>query len=373
MNHLETDEKIIFDVIRLITSVLNGEIPDRAWCESLEMDALYRVSHKHLLDAMVAEALERAGIQNETFHRAKAKAIQNNLLFRAERKKIFEEFERQKIWYMPLKGILLQDYYPGFGLRQMADNDILIDADRTEDVKIIMEKLGYDTLEYGDEVHDTYQKKPIFLFEMHVNLFAKHTSQPLYEYYHNTRDRLIKDVVSSCQLHFSKEDLYIYLIAHEYRHFINYGTGLRSLLDVYLFLKRESLDWTYVTAETEKLGISSFEKKNRQLADRLFTGEELSEEDSDMLESFMKAGAYGNTDLYVANMSRQHGWGKIRYSLYRFSVPINPKNIAYDDYKRHFPFFYKYKIFLPFLPIYRMLRAIKGKRFKTELKAMKDI
>lgn len=46
----------------------------------------------------------------------------------------------------------------------------------------------------------------------------------------------------------------IYMIAHEYKHFSKGGTGLRSLLDTYVFLRHcdETLDKEYVESELKK-------------------------------------------------------------------------------------------------------------------------
>lgn len=41
--------------------------------------------------------------------------------------------------------------------------------------------------------------------------------------------------------HFSREDFYIYLVAHEYKHYFLGGTSLRSLADTYIYLKKYPL------------------------------------------------------------------------------------------------------------------------------------
>ena len=75
---------------------------------------------------------------------------------------------------------------------------------------------------------------------------------------------------------------------------VNSGTGLRSLLDTFVYISRkgEILDWAYITGEAEKLGIAEFEVKNRNLALHLFGGEELAEADREMLDYILN-----NTDV----------------------------------------------------------------------------
>ena len=369
----EAYEKSIKDLIKLISCVVCGQVPDKAWCETLDLKLLYKAAAYHALLAITAEALERAGIQNEEFRNAKAYALRKAMLYDAELKKVTNEIEKHDVWYALLKGAVLKDYYPGFGLRQMIDIDILIDPDRAEDIRSVMEGMGYSTERFGNEAHDVYHKESIYCFEMHWNLFAEYISKPFFDYYQNVRDRLIRKNDSSHELRFSKEDFYVYLIAHEYKHYSDCGTGLRSLLDVFLYLEREKIDLDYVHKATERMGITAFEETNRSLAMKLFRGGELTEDESKMFEIIQNSGMQGTMTNKVKNKSERYGGGKLKYVLQRLWMPLSKKNPKYVEFATGYPLFYKYKVLLPFLPFYRIFVSIKNKRFKTELKAMKEI
>ena len=58
--------------------------------------------------------------------------------------------------------------------------------------------------------------------------------------------------------------------------------------------------------------------------------------------------------------------------LNRFLVPVSRKNKDYAAYAGYYPIFYKYKILLPFLPLYRTFNSIKEGRFKHEAAALKN-
>ena len=58
--------------------------------------------------------------------------------------------------------------------------------------------------------------------------------------------------------HLSQEDFYLYVTSHEYKHYSAGGTGLRSVLDTYVYLQKAAPDMDYVTAEAEKLGMAEF-------------------------------------------------------------------------------------------------------------------
>ncbi len=253
---------------------------------------------------------------------------------------------------MSLKGVILKDYYPQVGMRQMSDNDILFDAVRADDVKTIMENLGFSTVHFGIGHQDDYQKPPVSHFEMHRMLFAPTADERLYKYYQTVKDRLEKDENNEYGYHFKNEDFYIYMIAHEYKHYYWGGTGIRSLVDTYVFLQkiRDSLDWEYINQECRKLGIEDFEEKNRKLAFAVFsTGNTwmLSENQEEMLAYFLRSGTYGTKENIILNGVKRKG--RLKYIWSRIFPPISV-------IKNHYPFFYEHKILLPFLPIYRMIK-----------------
>jgi len=100
------------------------------------------------------------------------KAVRKNILLDAERTAIFERFEQQGIWYMPLKGSILKELYPENGMREMADNDILYDSTKQAEVKKIMLSMGYSAESVGKSHHDVYMKPPVLNFELHTLLFG---------------------------------------------------------------------------------------------------------------------------------------------------------------------------------------------------------
>ena len=128
--------------------------------------------------AVTAFALNKIGIREPNFEQAKTKALRKLALFDIERKKIFDALNNAEIWHCPLKGIILKDCYPMYGMREMTDNDILCDPEKMDDIKLIMEELGYECASFGECNHDIYSKPPCLEFEMHRSLFLR-TEMPL--------------------------------------------------------------------------------------------------------------------------------------------------------------------------------------------------
>ena len=352
---------VMFDVAYLAGCAVNRQKPDAQRIAGLNPEHLLEAARKHKLGAAVGMALESAGIRDPQFVREAAMAQRRIALLDIDRKAVLDRLEEAGIWYAPLKGAILKDLYPRFGMREMADNDILFDETRAEDVRRIMVDLGFSVEEFDERNHDVYYKKPVTNMEMHRSLFHKE-HQDLCAYYANVKNRLIPDESRAFGRHFSDEDFYLYMIAHEYSHYRFGGTGLRSLLDTYVFLKNKRLDMAYIAREAEKIGISDFERKNRALALHLFDGAELTREEKEMLDYIFFSGTYGTKENRINNEVAQKG--KLAYFLCRLFPSV-------DYLSKLYPFLKKAPFLYPLCWVMRNLRGVfcRRREMKAQMKA----
>ena len=369
-----------FYLIYLIRCALHNRIPAKEKLDKMNLSAVLAVAKMHSLAAIAAYALESAGIYNNAFAEAKNKAIRKNIILDVERESVLNELEKAGIWYIPLKGAVLKDMYPQIGMREMADNDILIDENRSQAVKEIMKSLGFTTEHFGGSNHDVYQKPPVCNFEMHNALFSYTGGKKLIDYFSDVKKRLEKDSGNRYGYHFTNEDFYIYITAHEYKHFSHGGTGLRNLVDRYVFLNHcsDDFDTSYIETELSKIELLDYEKKSRDLALKLFNGVKLDAEEKQFLDYYIFSGTYGTTENLVENGIKASGGGitsRIRYGLDRFTVPVSRDNPSYKAYEAQYPFFYKHKLFLPLLPFYRLIHSLKKSRRRiiTEIRTLMKI
>ena len=355
--------KNALDMVYLTICAVNGKVPKKERIEQLDMGKLFEVCQSHILTACAAYALESAGVKDYEFTQAKEKSIRKNILFDAERSALFAQLESEGIWYMPLKGALLKDWYPRLGMRQMSDNDILFDMESREDVRRIMADRGFET-KAEREVVDEYTKEPVYNFEMHGELFMDFQVGDMADYYRGVKSRLIKDEDNEYGYHFSNEDFYLFMLAHEYKHFMLGGTGVRSLADIYVFVKKfgKTMDWYYIDSELEKLGITDFERESRELAMKLFSMRPLTIDDKKLLDYFIMSGTYGSNENKVRNRLSREG-SKSEYIRRRLFPSMEEIKFAY-------PYFYEHKWLIPALLV---MRPVKGflhgrKRLANELK-----
>ncbi len=344
------------DLIYLISCALNDTAPDKARCEAMDLDKVFAAARLHNLASCAASALERAVELPRPFDQAKKKAIRKLSLFEIERAVIFRELEKAGIWYLPLKGIILGAYYPRSAMREMSDNDILCDPDRMDDLKEIMERHGYKCDHFGKYNHDVYSKPPTLEFELHHSLFADDYSPKVYSYFLNIKDRLIRK--SDFEYSMTDEDFYLFLLAHMHKHFINCGTGIRSLADLYVYLRRDgdSLDRAYIDPVLEKLGLADFERSARSLAFKTFEQQPLDENEKKELCYLIFSGSYGtNENLEYNNLSRRLNGDDSKSS--KRDYYIRRIFIRGEDLERNYPFFARHRILYPALFVYRLFKA----------------
>ncbi len=227
-------------LVYICACAINEMEPDKGKITSLNLQNLYEVAQEHMLAGICGQVISKAGVTNRDFKNAVALAQRKAVILNNEYSAIASSLVAAGIWFMPIKGAVIKDLYPKFAMREMADYDVLFDASKADELRSIMEDLGFRTESFGYQNVDDYRKPPVSNFEMHRTLFGKQHDEKFYEYYLDVKHRLIND--SGYKFSFTPEDFYVYMIAHEYKHYSVYGTGLRSLLDTYVFLRKNQID-----------------------------------------------------------------------------------------------------------------------------------
>lgn len=352
-------KKAAQDAAYLVSCAVNQEKPDQDRCASMNLSAVYSVLQANGLTAAAAFALEQVTELPRAFDQSQKKAIRKIALFDIERAQIFGALENAGIWYLPLKGIVLKDYYPLDGMREMSDNDILCDSSKIAEIKQIMEDFGYTCELYEEYNHDTYAKPPTLEFEIHRSLFSENEQPQYFNYFQDIKDRLVPINGTNYGFHMTDEDFYLYLLCHMYKHYSHAGTGLRSLLDIYVFHKRfgDTLDRVYLAAELKKLQLTDFERDMSRLADKVFTCAALTEQEDKELEYLVASGIYGiNEHVEQNRISKILGGDDSKKSkrTYFFSRVF----ISGETLEKRYPFVYRHKFLYPLLLIYRPIKGI---------------
>ena len=211
--------------------------------------------------------------------------------------------------------------------------------------------------------HDVYYKRPVMNIELHRALISE-KYEKFYDY--SGSGWQLARLKESCQYIYemSKEDFYIYHMAHLVKHYQNGGTGIRSVMDVWVYLNRyrTEMDWNYINSELNKMELLAFTKNIEKLSACWFDGVESCELFDKMTAFILSNGVHGlsKNSFMIAmmknNAAKSFKIVKVLYTL----------NLFFPDRKTMvilFPVLNK----LPFLlPVTWVLRGLRCVFFKPQ-------
>lgn len=274
--------------------------------------------------------------------------------------KVCAAFEENGIDYMPVKGTVLQPYYPNRELRTMGDADILIRVEQYEQIKPIMEQLGF-TFEYESDHELVWKNKNLFL-ELHKRLIPSYNRD--YAAYYGDGWRLgHPEKEGACRYVMTNEDQMIYLFTHFAKHYRDGGVGIRHILDLYVFSKAHpDMDKAYMEQELKKLRLLEF---YRNICDTLqvWFNDAPETEITDLITGVIfRSGEFGlSEDRIAAGGLRDMGDGKTAKEM-RSGRVRNVLFLPYDAMCEQFPVLKKCKILLPLMWVVRAFRVVLFKR-----------
>lgn len=344
------------------------------------------LSEKHSLAALTYSALSRLekkpdGETAEKWEHACRVGVHADIQQEFAWEEIKERFSKEGIKLLPLKGILLKSLYPEPAFRSMGDLDILYEEKDFEKIKALMRESGYEyRKESAGSNHQIFFRAPVTTVELHRALLNE--TSPFAEYYKDVWRRALPTAEPFvCRL--SREDEYIFLLIHGHKHFSGAGSGVRTVLDFWLYLKRygKELDRKYIAAELSRaqeiarFSAPSFEKganDSRTAVSEISLGS--AAETESPLEEFEKTlereislwfsaenptldetgvallsdGVYGRIEkLWERKLQEK---GKFKYFAERLFPP-------YKVMKQRFTLLEKFPFLLPFFWIWRLIRA----------------
>lgn len=276
-------------------------------------------------------------------------------------KELMKAFEDEGVYSFAVKGICTKHHYPQTELRTMGDIDILYRPEQDVKVKKVMKQLGYEQRTEGRK-HDCYSRQPYLAVEMHRDLVEADSDYS--PYYEEIWERVKPKENCKYVKVMDLEDEYVYTIVHLARHFQEGGVGIRFVADVYVYNNLENLDWKYIEAELQKLGLLAFYKNISMLAENWFGETSISQDSGEVLEKLsdyiISNGTFGTRENAAAISVAKNG--RIRF-LWKAVFP-NLKNM-----QSMFPWLKQWPVLLPYAWILRGVRSVtyRRKNIKTQL------
>ena len=214
--------------------------------------------------------------------------------------RLSQSLAQNSIDHLAFKGIVVKDLYPVPELRTFSDVDFVIRKEDRERCHALMQSLDYETVVDFEPVY-TYRKEAE-LYEIHTGIMSVNFTERA-DYIGYFRD--LWSNASKIGNHvwaFSIEFHFIYLLSHIAKHIYGSGAGIRMYLDLALYIKElgKTMDWAWIQAELEKLGLTQFFSLTLHSLKRWFGTQipvELPEVEEDLLAEFsvftMESGVFG--------------------------------------------------------------------------------
>ena len=285
----------------LILNQINRALFDRAVLPEAEVDwvLVCRMCKFQSVTGLFWSGLQKSrNLPDRRFiEHFQKKAIQERFQYQhqqQQRERVIAMLEEENIPYILLKGSRMRRYYPDPVARTSCDIDILFQGDEKRIHKRMLD-FGYE-FEADEGTTINYLCRPV-QFEMHRYLFDDRLD------YHGFFDKVWDYTVpareGSCERLLTEEFFYVYMIAHMAKHFSRYGSGVRPVIDLYLYNQKAPENFNRAEAERilKDIGLYDFEQRLLALTRAWFETGNLSETDQKLTDYIMEAGIYGDSRI----------------------------------------------------------------------------
>ncbi|MEG2137749.1 MAG: nucleotidyltransferase family protein [Oscillospiraceae bacterium] len=225
-----------------------------------------------------------------------------------------------KIPHILLKGTVLKADYPAPELRTMSDLDVLVHQEDYSRVCKVMEPLG-GVLVHSDGGHRSYSVPPGVKLEFHPNLIYVASSvgagiNPGWQY--------AEEGSGPYAMTLTEEGFYLHLICHLAGHFFSGGTGIRSVLDVWVYRHCHSPQPApaLIRGELERIGLWNFAQRIEALSEYWFGSGETTEALDELGQYILGSGTYGTMQQGTLNEACFAG-SKTSATMGRIFLPMS--------------------------------------------------
>ena len=355
-NEMKDVRKILFGLLRF--EICGTPITEdvKAAVNKETLTALYKLSKMHDIAHLLADALHKNGLHGvdketyELFNRQHQLAVYRHEQIDYEYKRICETLENAKIPFMPLKGSIIKEYYPEPWMRTSSDIDVLVHPEHLGAAESVLKKeLNYERT--GEFTHDiSLGSESGVHIELHYTLIE--------ERYYKLSARVLSGVWNfatpikegSSQYAMTNEMFYFYHFAHMAKHFGHCGgSGIRSVIDVYLLRKKWTFDEEKLSLLMEKGKLTTFVAVAEKLARIWFEEEAYDELSLDTETYLLRGGVYGTFENHVTAQAEKKGKGR-----YIFSRIFEPYGVMLSKY----PKLQKHKWLYPFYQVKRWCKYL---------------
>ncbi|MDE6035300.1 MAG: nucleotidyltransferase family protein [Ruminococcus sp.] len=356
-------------VIHLAKCALKNSTPKEK-PENLSWDAIFTLADKHMIANMLWYSVNK--LKNKPapelwkkWTEIKNKAFVKDIIQKNEYRQIAGIFEKKKIRCMAVKGIFMKNMYPGSDYRTMSDIDILVDAENTGKAGDAMFELGYTCKKKEAGQHDIYFKPPVMNVEIHRRLFSDITWKNFSRYYRNAFTKAEKTDGYEYVYKMTDEEFYIYVLAHFYKHYCKSGSGIRSVMDIYIMNHSiyRNIDRKSLERKLRNLNLLDFRNQITDLSEMWFGRHKVTPELLKISDYIISSGTYGTLSNNINNRINEKG--RLGYLIFSVFPPLWYMTDRYTVLN-------KKPYLLPIFWVWRLVESLVTRR-KVILKKLKAI
>ncbi len=318
---------------------------------------LYVMALRHDLAHLISKECIDFGYITDTKIKELFKKQQILSVYRYERmnfeyQEIKQTLIKEKIPFLPLKGLIIRELYQEPWMRTSCDIDVLV---QKEDLKRAIDALKKENkyVQQGAvNYHDVslYAPSQVHL-ELHFNI--KENIEYIDKLLEKVWEYSIKIDENGYEYRQSNEFFIFHIIAHLLYHFKSGGCGVRPLIDLYLLHKNFELDQEKLKNMFDECGIYEFYEQIKKLSEVWFSDREHTELTEMMEEYIFSGGVYGSKENDFA--VKKNIVNRKKYILNRIFSP-------YDVIKNRYPILQKHKWLTPFYQVRRWTETIFSKK-----------
>lgn len=199
----------------------------------------------------IAEKVHK-GFQNDVF---------KSVYYEEDLKEVDQLLTDAGVPYTLMKGSVLYSLYPEPRLRTMSDIDVIIRSEDRFSSNEAMKKAGYDVI-IPTRAEYVYERD-IIEYEFHDKMISEPLANHIdYEAYFDQVWKYVRQPENGESMYHPMDENFhfIFLFVHIAKHVLNAGMGMRSYMDLPVIAREigEKMDWEWISAELEKLGLLTF-------------------------------------------------------------------------------------------------------------------
>ena len=364
------EEKEVYkNLISLLKGHFTGQSEKTGDISDEKLSLIFSVAKKHDIVGIVASELISKGyiVKSTASYNAFSKALFIDYAryerINYDKEDLFKVLSDSGIYFIPLKGVVLREYYPVKELRTSADLDVLIQKKDVKRAVSVLKEAGYSAGKLAE--HDVNIKSPSGTgIELHYRLLERDVKT----------EKLLSDVFETSKkdgyrLTLSDKDFLLFYMAHTAKHFLEGGCGIRSVLDAYVIRNKMGINYEDYKDVLEKAELYAFTKAFFRLVSVWFDGEKYDDK-TEVLENFIiRGGVYGNTEqrVKIGTANKKSGF---RYFTSRVFMPLERMKGT-----NSYPILNKAPYLYPFCLVHRWFKILFGKgkdKARRELEITKN-